>query len=131
MEVERSIAAPLANGPVDYLFKCEDRVICVTEGKFNEQDEGVVQNIAQLSAARGEYSCKRKCEEISEDDNDLGEDAPFYGIATTYLTWQFKVLQNKKVKVSPLVTIGVGSSHLADDVKRVTELVAGMLERLR
>jgi len=126
MEVERNVAAPRANGPVDYLFKCEDRVICITEGKYNDQDRGVVQNIAQLSAVR---DCrKRKCDEISEDDNDLGEDAPFYGIATTYLTWQVTVLHNKKVKVSPLVTIGVGTPHLADDVKRVVELVAGVLE---
>jgi len=126
MEVERNVAAPRANGPVDYLFKCEDRVICITEGKYNDQDRGVVQNIAQLSAVR---DCrKRKCDEISEDDNDLGEDAPFYGIATTYLTWQVTVLHKQKVKVSPLVTIGVGTPHLADDVKRVVELVAGVLE---
>jgi hypothetical protein len=124
MEVERNVEAPLANGPVDYLFKCEDRVICVTEGRFNDQDQGVVQNIAQLYAARDEHSRKRKreYEEISED---LGDGAPFYGIATTYLTWQFIVLQNKKVTVSPLVFIG--NTRLADDVKRVVELVAGML----
>jgi hypothetical protein len=127
MEVERNIAAPRANGPVDYLFKCEDRVICITEGKYNDQDKGVVQNIAQLSAVRDCRKRKRKCDEISEDDNDLGENAPFYGIATTYLTWQVTVLHNKKVKVTPLVTIGVGTPHLADDVKRVVELVAGVL----
>lgn len=127
MEVERNIEAPMANGPVDYVFKCDDRVIlCVTEGKYNDQDRVVVQNIAQLSAVQ---DCrKRKREEISEDDNDLNPDACFYGIATTYLTWQFTVLQNKKVKVSPLISIGVGTPHLDEGVKSVVELMVGMFD---
>ena len=93
--------------------------MCVTEGNWNDPDKAVVQNIAQLSAVRD--SCKRKCEEMSKDDTDWGKDVPFYGISTTHLAWQFTVLQNRKVKVSPLISIGVGTSNLAADVQGVVE----------
>jgi len=59
---------------------------------------------------------------------DVEEDAGFYfGIATTYLSWQFTELRNKKVRVSPLVNIG--SANMKDDVRCVIALVAGMLNR--
>ena len=67
---------------------------------------------------------------MSKDDTDWGKDVPFYGISTTHLAWQFTVLQNKKVKVSPLISIGVGTPYLDEDVKRVVELVAGLLDTL-
>mmetsp|Transcript_436 Transcript_436/g.679 ORF Transcript_436/g.679 Transcript_436/m.679 type:complete len:294 (-) Transcript_436:443-1324(-) len=82
MEVERKIESPDANGPVDYIFKYYDRTICVTEGKHGNQDSGVSQNLAKLTAVR-EINRKRTHDDISEDE------VPLYRIATTYLEWQF------------------------------------------
>lgn len=126
MAVECNVESPLANGPVDYLFTCEDQCICVTEGKYNNLDDGVSQNIAQLSAVR--YDNNRRKRKHDETRMDVEEDAGFYfGIATTYLSWQFTELRNKKVRVSPWVSIG--SANMQDDVRCVVALVAGMLNR--
>lgn len=123
LEVERKVVAPQAHGESDYLFKHKDRVVCVTEGKLDQHDKGVIQNISQLSAVRYESTRNRKSE--NEDDSG-GDSISFFGIATTYLTWQVTALENKKVKVSPLVSIG--STYMDKDVKAVVELVAGVLD---
>ena len=77
----------------------------------------------QLSSVRDESTRKRK-RENEDDSSDNG--IPFFGIATTYLTWQVTTLENNKVKVSPLVSIG--STDMEKDVKAVVELVAGVLD---
>lgn len=114
MEVEREVESADANGPVDYIFKYEGRTICVTEGKYASQDSGVSQNLAQLTAVREETSRKRKASEISDDERFM----PIYGIATTYVEWQFLVLDGDTVRIS--------KHYLCDgsDKESVTKIIA-------
>ena len=46
------------NGDVDYLFSFEEVVLCVTEGKKDQLDHGIAQNIAQLSSEPTTASAK-------------------------------------------------------------------------
>lgn len=119
MDVEREIESPDANGPVDYIFKHDGRTVCVTEGKYEKQDSGVSQNLAQLTAIR-EMSKKRKFDEISEEDDDV----PLYGIATTYIEWQFLVLSGETVRISKRYPC-VGSEK--DSVSKMISMVAAVL----
>jgi hypothetical protein len=117
MEVEREIESPDANGPVDYIFKYHDRTICVTEGKYSSQDSGVSQNLAQLTAVR-EINRKRKHDDINEDE------VPLYGIATTYIEWQFIELMGNTVRISKRFVCN-GSEK--DSVSKIIAKVAGVL----
>lgn len=119
MDVEREIESPDANGPVDYIFKHGGRIICVTEGKYEKQDSGVSQNLAQLTAVR-EMSRKRKFDDISEEEDDL----PLYGIATTYIEWQFLELKGETVRISQRYPC-VGSER--ESVSKIISMVAAVL----
>ena len=100
IDVEHKIESPDTVGPVDYIFKLNNRVVCVTEGKYEKQDSGVSQNLAQLVAVR-EINKKRKFEELNDDDCvEEVEDFPLFGIATTYVEWQFLELQGDTVRIS-------------------------------
>lgn len=117
MDVEHKIESPDADGPVDYIFKHGSRTVCVTEGKYEKQDSGVSQNIAQLVAVR--ESKKRKIDEIS-----VAEDLPLYGIATTYIEWQFLELQGENVRVSKRYPcIGLDKGSVSEIIAKVAALL--------
>lgn len=137
MAVEHNVEGARANGNVDYVFMYKDTFICVTEGKYSDLDHGLFQNIAQLAAVRDTASRKRKHHQIDNNNNDsIGPKnsngnggSNFYGVATTYEGWHLVELQNKKVKVSPRVTIGRRTSVNEKDVCYVIALVAEVLKR--
>jgi hypothetical protein len=99
LEVEKEYENRDVWGPIDYVFKHNGETICVTEGKKDQLDRGVVQNIAQLAAVADDRKRKREISEISS------EEKPIYGIATTYLNWQFLVLKDGMVSQSSIFSI--------------------------
>lgn len=116
---EEKIEGSLGNGPVDWVAHYSNYRICITEGKKDNLSHGVVQNIAQLAAASENLGKKRKFDHTM----------PLYGIATTYTEWVFLSLSldpNKVSRIGPTLTIG--SSHRADDVKKVAEQIVSIFE---
>jgi hypothetical protein len=73
MKVERHLESPRVCGDVEYLFTnthVPTLTVCVTEGKHDQQEKGVVKNIAQLAAVRDTWI--RKQTEISETEPVFG-----------------------------------------------------------
>ena len=100
IEVEKEYENRDVHGPIDYVFKYKEQTICVTEGKKDQIDRGVVQNVAQLAVVADDR--KRKISEISPAPV---EEPTIYGIATTYLNWTFLVLKDGKVTQSSIYGI--------------------------
>ena len=119
MQVEKMYESKDVHGPIDYVFKFGEQTICVTEGKKDDIDGGVIQNVAQLSAVSDDR--KRKLSEISQDE---GEEQPIYGIATTYLNWSFLVLRNGKIAQSNIHCIRDGEkTDVCDIVGRIVAIL--------
>lgn len=74
LAVEEQVEGRLGRGPTDWVALYQSYRICITEGKKDSLSDGVIQNIAQLSACREDRNPKRK----------FNPDVPSYGIATTY-----------------------------------------------
>ena len=106
IQVEKVYESKHVWGPVDYVFKFNDQTICVTEGKKDNIDGGVIQNIAQLSAVSDDR--KRKFSRISAEET---EEKLIYGIATTYLNWSFLVLNKGVVTQSSICGIKYGDKY--------------------
>lgn len=87
MTVEKTIEDAQFNGDVDYRFSFNDIVICVTEGKKDQLDHGIAQNISQLSSVRANR--KRKIDEISKPAT--------FSIATTFIGWVFIKYEDERV----------------------------------
>lgn len=120
MKVAKRVESEMVNGDVDYLFQnshVPPLTVCVTEGKHEHHEKGVIQNIAQLSAVRD--TRRRLRPEIREGE-------PVFGIATTFLTWQFLVLYGDTVHVSELFSISV--QRLTEDAHFIISMVAQMLQ---
>ncbi|KAL7562417.1 hypothetical protein ACA910_020561 [Epithemia clementina (nom. ined.)] len=120
IQVEKVYESKDVWGPVDYVFKFGDQTICVTEGKKDNIDGGVIQNVAQLSAVSDDR--KRKFSEISAKE---GEEKPIYGIATTYLNWSFLVLNKGVVTQSSIYGIKDGDMN---DVGGIIGRIVAILE---
>ena len=116
IEVEREYESRDVWGPIDYVFRFRGDTLCVTEGKKDNLDRGVVQNIAQLAAVADDR--KRKISEISS------EEKPIYGIATTYLNWQFLMLKDGKVTQSSI--FGIKDADI-DDVGGIIGRIVSIL----
>merc|ERR1712032_1597778 len=99
LEVEKEYENRDVWGPIDYVYKYNGETICITEGKKDQLDRGVIQNIAQLAAVADDRKRKRKISEISL------EEKPIYGIVTTYLNWQFLVLKDGMVTQSSILSV--------------------------
>lgn len=63
IQVEKMYESKDVHGPIDYVFKFGEQTICVTEGKKDDIDGGVIQNVAQLSAVSDDRAnCQRSQE---------------------------------------------------------------------
>ena len=118
LEVEKEYENQDVWGAIDYVFKCNGETICVTEGKKDQLDRGVIQNIAQLAAVADDRKRKRKISEIST------EEKPIYGIATTYLNWQFLVLKDGMVSQSSIYSM---KDAIRDDVGGIIGRIVSIL----
>ena len=119
MGVEKTVQSERVVGDVDFLLQNTEvppLTVCVTEGKCDHHDKGVVQNIAQLSAVR---------ETRKRDPGEIAATEPVFGIATTFLTWQFVVLHDNCVHTSKLYTISL--DNLEASVTPVIARAASML----
>eukprot|EP00545_Synedropsis_sp_CCMP1620_P011972 CAMPEP_0119017338 /NCGR_PEP_ID=MMETSP1176-20130426/16255_1 /TAXON_ID=265551 /ORGANISM="Synedropsis recta cf, Strain CCMP1620" /LENGTH=356 /DNA_ID=CAMNT_0006971035 /DNA_START=29 /DNA_END=1095 /DNA_ORIENTATION=+ len=114
MKVEESIEDAQFNGDVDYLFSFNDTVICVTEGKKDQLEHGIAQNIAQLSTVRANR--KRTHAEISAP--------PTFGIATTFIEWVFIKYEDERVVQSKLVVV---NPDKAEDITSILGRCIGLL----
>jgi len=117
LEVEKEYENKDVHGPIDYIFKYNGQTIFVTEGKKDQIDRGVVQNIAQLAAVADDR--KRKIADIS-----ASEEKSIYGIATTYLNWTFLVLKDGHVTQSCIYGIKDADK---DDVRGIIGRIVGIL----
>ena len=118
LEVEKEYENRDVWGPIDYVFKFNGETICITEGKKDQLDRGVIQNIAQLAVVADDRKRKRKISEISS------EEKPIYGIATTYLNWQFLVLKDGTVTQSSIFSI---KDAIKDDVGHIIGKIVSIL----
>jgi hypothetical protein len=124
MEVQRNFENQDLNGPVDYTFKFGEHMICVTEGKKDNLEAGVVQNLAQLVAVR--HTRKRKFDEISS------EQIPIYGIAMAYTSWSFlKLSDDQVVRSSPIsIRHSTGQSNI-EDIKLIVGRIVAIIQETR
>jgi hypothetical protein len=118
MKVEESIEDAQFNGDVDYLFSFNDIVICVTEGKKDQLEHGIAQNIAQLSTVRANR--KRTHAEISAP--------PTFGIATTFIEWVFIKYEDERVVQSKLVVV---HPDKAEDITSILGRCIGLLRQCK
>lgn len=118
---ELKIEGPFANGPVDYAFMYKEAIICVTEAKNESMEHGLRQNIAQLAATR--YKRKRK---FSAMDDKF----TYYGIATTYFSWQLIELKGAVVKASEYAQVRTDSTpRVKEDMSDMIAHVVNVLEK--
>jgi hypothetical protein len=115
MLVEKTVESPDLIGDVDYVFTFNDVVICVTEGKRDNLDAGIAQNIAQLSALRS--ARKRKHAEISR--------CSYFGIATTFVEWVFIEVGDGKVCRS---NMSVVDPSKPESIRDIIAQIVGLLK---
>lgn len=118
---EEQIEGSKGKGPVDWVAKFQQFHICITEGKKDNLDKGVYQNLAQLTAA-SETMGKRL----------LPVDLPMYGVATTYSGWVFVRLDPEPTDSSNRLAarshaFDISRAFLAASVKAVAEQLVGIL----
>ena len=106
MLVEKTIESPDLTGDVDYVFTFNNVVICVTEGKKDNLDAGIAQNIAQVCALRS--ARKRKHDEISR--------CSYYGIATTFVEWVFMEVGDGKICRSKMSVVDPSKPESIRDI---------------
>ena len=83
LEPQFEVVGEEATGRVDYAIKkiidsLNEELICITEGKQNQEVLGIMQNIMQLESSYHTNKRKRKASEAFDDDFDY-----LYGIITT------------------------------------------------
>ena len=83
LEPQFEVVGEEATGRVDYAIKkiidsLNEELICITEGKQNQEVLGIMQNIMQLKSSYHTNKRKRKASEAFDDDFDY-----LYGIVTT------------------------------------------------
>ena len=83
LEPQFEVVGEEATGRVDYAIKkiidsLNEELICITEGKQNQEVLGIMQNIMQLESSYHTNKRKRKASEAFDDDFDY-----LYGIVTT------------------------------------------------
>lgn len=115
MRVEKTIESPDLTGDVDYVFTFNNVVICVTEGKKDNLDAGIAQNIAQVCALRS--TRKRTHEEISR--------CAYYGIATTFIEWVFIEMEDGKIRRSDMTVVDPSKP---DSIRDIIGKVVGLLK---
>lgn len=114
LKVEQNVNSPEAKGPVDYMFYYNLICVCVSEGKKDQLDKGIAQNVAQLGAIRANR--KRKHDHISPSD--------CYGIATTFTHWVFiKINDNEAVRSKWYVVDESKPETVKDMIARVVLLL--------
>lgn len=114
MTVEKTIEDAQFNGDVDYMFSFNDIDICVTEGKKDQLDYGIAQNIAQLSSVRANR--KRKLDQISKPAT--------YGIATTFHEWVFIKYDDEQVyRTDSIIVDHARSTSITNVIGRIIGLL--------
>jgi hypothetical protein len=83
LESQFEVVGEKATGRVDYAIKkiidsLNEELICITEGKQNQEVLGIMQNVMQLESSYHTNKRKRKASEAFDDDFDY-----LYGIVTT------------------------------------------------
>ncbi|CAG8474629.1 324_t:CDS:2 [Paraglomus occultum] len=84
--VEQLLNGTRGYGYVDYLVKCYEIVVLVTEAELEEIHKRIAQNLVQLHTALEQSLGKRKRGEDVHKDGGL---CKVYGIVTTGETWRF------------------------------------------
>jgi hypothetical protein len=115
MRVEKTIESPYLTGDIDYVFTFNDVVICVTEGKKDNLDAGIAQNIAQCCALRS--TRKRKHDEISS--------CSYYGIATTFIEWVFIEFGDEQICRSNMTVV---DPTKPESIRDIIGQVVGLLK---
>ncbi|CAB9519772.1 hypothetical protein SEMRO_1045_G234980.1 [Seminavis robusta] len=124
--MEKKITGIRAHG-----FTFRDKIICVTEAKYQKLKEGLAQNVAQMGVVREMWGTKRKIEDISGDgkagehDGHLEGDIepPVYGIVTTGKEWIFSLFSDGNLCISETI------ANTSDvQLNLVLSLVAGLLD---
>lgn len=118
MTVEKTVEDARFNGDIDYLFSFNDIIICVTEGKKDQLDNGIAQNIAQLSSVRANR--KRKIDEISFPAT--------FGIATTFVEWVFIKYEDERVVRSTNFVVDPANN---DSITSMVGRISGLLQRCK
>jgi len=121
LAVEEQVEGRLGQGPIDWVALYQSYRICITEGKRDALADGVIQNIAQLAAAREDKNPKRKC----------SPEIPSYGIATTYHEWVFlKLTDNPRALFhSTNNFIVISQATLEDSLKDVAAPIVAIFEQ--
>jgi hypothetical protein len=118
MTVEKAVEDARFNGDVDYLFSFNDIVICVTEGKKDQLDNGIAQNIAQLASIRANR--KSKSDEISLPGT--------FGIATTFVEWVFIKYEDERVVRSTSFVVDPTKN---DSITSIVGRISGLLKQCK
>jgi hypothetical protein len=100
------------------LLKLGDTVICVTEGKKDQLELGIAQNMAQLLAVRS--TRKRKRGEISP--------LPVFGIATTFVEWVFIRYDGESIVRSEEAIVDMAQP---DSIKRIIGRIVALLRQCK
>lgn len=118
---EEQLEGSKGKGPVDWVVKFHQFNILITEGKKDNLDKGVYQNLAQLTAAS--ETRKRPCP----------VDIPMFGVATTYSGWVFLRLDppptdDRSARLAARSRrFDISSGLLKATVKPVAEQLTGIL----
>jgi hypothetical protein len=118
MTVEKTIEDAQFHGDVDYLFSFRNTVICVTEGKKDQLDHGIAQNIAQLSSIRANR--KRKIDEISAPAT--------FGIVTTFIEWVFIKFEDESIlRSKPFIL----NPEIPESITKMIGQITGLLHKCK
>src|SRR6266542_2016387 len=107
LEPQFEVVGEEATERVDYAIKkiidsLNEELICITEGKQNQEVLGIMQNVMQLESSYHTNKRKRTASEAFDDDFDY-----LYGIVTTGEIFYFfslmfgKILANSDILLSP------------------------------
>ncbi|PKC63927.1 hypothetical protein RhiirA1_537427 [Rhizophagus irregularis] len=135
LEPQFEVVGEEATGRVDYAIKkiidsLNEELICITEGKQNQEVLGIMQNIMQLESSYHTNKRKRKASEAFDDDFDY-----LYGIVTTAIDWYFIMYTPERVYCTKAdYHIDLTEDILEDDaklrqgVKEVMRVIVGLLK---
>jgi len=135
LEPQFEVVGEEATGRVDYAIKkiidsLNEELICITEGKQNQEVLGIMQNIMQLESSYHTNKRKRKASEAFDDDFDY-----LYGIVTTAIDWYFIMYTPERIYCTKAdYHIDLTEDILDDDaklrqgVKEIMGVIVGLLK---
>ena len=135
LEPQFEVVGDEATGRVDYAIKkiidsLNEELICITEGKQNQEVLGIMQNVMQLESSYHTNKKKRKASEAFNDDFDY-----LYGIVTTATDWFFIMYTPERIYCTKAdYHIDLTENILDDDaklcqgVKEVMGVIVGLLK---